>query len=68
MVKKSFSYSLPLLFSACSVVSKPHWFGRSADELPVAVSHGFQKLFLTDTGLNTHSWGNRNRIFQSKGH
>lgn len=39
LVNRSFSYSLPLLFTACSVVSKPHWFGGSGDELPIAVSH-----------------------------
>lgn len=39
VVENSFTYSLPLLFSICSVVNKPLWSGRSGEELPVADSH-----------------------------
>lgn len=39
VMEKSFSSSLPLPFSICRTISKPHWSGRSGDELPLAVPH-----------------------------
>lgn len=70
--KKRCSSSLTLPYAICCTTSKPllvrkeRWVASCCFS-----SHGFEELFLRLACLkpeNTHSWGNRKRLFQSKGH